>query len=335
MITGRAIDRTWPVKTRENVDLWLHGFALLSNDSSAAIPLFRRGYRDELTVLKNRANVLTQLDANHDRLANGLAASRTLGNAQFLPYYFQTVDQMRGAIDRFIAVNGDPNGARSQDEAAALAVLASYFPSPADRTWLALFASAMWDEDAKFYHSYWTQQNRERVNVVDSTQAMWQHFMRPRIQRYLTNTNQREADIVLSLPLGGEGRTLNGDGVARNSIGVTFPDRPSDVPQVMYAIAHEIVGDIANHAITDNTTPADLRSGVGDRLSTIASVRGGLMLIEKFTPELADGYARYYLAQSGRTPGANPRTQLVAAFPLPNAIRDAMTRQIDMVNSGI
>ena len=50
VITGRSPVLTWPVKTREHVDLWLHGFALLSNDSSA-VPLFRRGYRDDLTVL--------------------------------------------------------------------------------------------------------------------------------------------------------------------------------------------------------------------------------------------------------------------------------------------
>jgi hypothetical protein len=335
IIMGRARDTTWPIKTRENVDLWLHGFALLSNDSSAQVPLFRRGYRDDLTVLKNKANVLTQLDVNHDKLANQLKSSRLLINAQFVPFYFSSLEEMHSVIDRFVASNGSPGSAKSQTEAAQFAALASYFQSPADRTWLALFASSLWDEDTKFYHSYWVQQQRERANVIDSTTAMWQHLMRPRIQRFLTNTQQRDGDIILSLPLAGEGRTISGAGGFRTAVAVTFPNRPSDVPQAMYGLAHELVGTVANAAIADNTTPAEQRSGAADRISSSAAVRAGLMLLEKFVPELADGYARYYVSATGATPGATPRTQLASLFPIPDAIRDAMKRQIDNIDSGI
>ncbi|MEO7360810.1 MAG: hypothetical protein ABI120_10795, partial [Gemmatimonadaceae bacterium] len=37
----------WPVKRAEHVDLWLHSFAEISTDT-AAIPLFKRGYRDSI-----------------------------------------------------------------------------------------------------------------------------------------------------------------------------------------------------------------------------------------------------------------------------------------------
>lgn len=334
VITGRAPDNIWPIKTREHVDLWLHGFALLSNDSSR-VPLFRRGYRDELTVLKNKANVLTQLDVNHDRLARQLTSSRLLINAQFIPFYFSSMEEMHGVIDRFVQSNGSPSGARSQLESAQFAVLGSYFQSGADRTWLALFASSLWDEDTKFYHSYWSQQQRERANVIDSTTAMWKNLVRPRISRYLANTQQKDGDIILSLPLGGEGRTLTGSAGLRSSVGVTFPTRPSDAPEAMYVIAHEIVGAVTNAAIADNTSPAEQRGGVADGFASAASVRGGLMLLEKFVPELADGYARYYVTAAGAVPGANPRAQIASLFPLPDAIRDAIARQIDLVTSGI
>ena len=334
VITGRSPVLTWPVKTREHVDLWLHGFALLSNDSSA-VPLFRRGYRDDLTVLKNKANVLTQLDVNRDRLAKQLAGSRELVNAQFVPFYFSSLDEMRSAIDRFVQSDGNPTAARSQTESAQFAVLGSYFPTGADRIWLALFSSALWDEDAKFYHSYWVQQQRERANVIDSTTAMWTHLLRPRIQGFLTNTQQRDGDILLSLPLGGEGRTLVASGNFRTAVAVNFPERPSDAPEAMYALAHELVGPVTSAAIQDNTTPAQQRDGVADSYAGTAAVRGGLMLLEKFVPELADGYARYYVAQTGATPTANPRAQLASLFPLPTAIRDAIKHQIDLVNSGI
>lgn len=334
IITGRAPVTTWPIKTREHVDLWLHGFALLSNDSSR-VPLFRRGYRDDLTVLKNKANVLTQLDVNRDRLANRLSASRLLINAQFVPFYFSSLEEMHGVIDGFVQSGGNPGAARSQIEAGQFAVLGSYFQTGADRTWLALFASSLWDEDTKFYHSYWGQQQRERANVIDSVTAMWQNLMRPRIQPFLTNTQQRNGDILLSLPLDGEGRTLSATGGVRTSVAVAFPARPSDAPQALYVIAHELVGNVTNAAIVDNTSPADQRSGVADRFASAASVRGGLMLLEKFVPELADGYARYYVSATGTMPNATPRTQIATLFPLPDAIRDAIARQINTVSSGI
>ncbi|MGI8509708.1 MAG: hypothetical protein ACR2MQ_10320 [Gemmatimonadaceae bacterium] len=325
----------WPVKTREHVDLWLHGFALLQTDSTL-VPFFRRGYRDDLTVLKNRANVTTQFDVNRDRLQSQMASNRLLVNAQFVPFYFASMEEMRTTIDRFVAAAGNVQSARSQQEAMQFGVLASYFQTATERSWLSLFASALWDEDAKFYHSYWTQQQRERANVIDSVQSMWQHTVRPRLQRVLNNTQQRDGDILLSLPLDGEGRSMSGSGGnQRNVVAVSFPARPADAPDAMYVIAHEIVGSITNTALADNTTPAEQRSGAVDRLASAAAVRGGLMLMEKLVPELADGYARYYVRATGRTLAANPRVQIAALFPLPDVIRDAIARQIDQVQGGI
>ncbi len=325
----------WPVKTRENVDLWLHGFALLDDDSAPGVPLFARGYRDEMVVLKNKANILTQLDVNHDRLREGVMGNRLLINAQFVPFYFSSVEDMRSTIDRFVAANGSPQSARSPEEATAFGVLATYFNSAQSRAWLALFASSLWDEDTKFYHSYWSQQQRERINVIDSTQSMWQKFVRPRINRVLQNTGQRDGDLILSLPLGGEGRTLSGSGVTRNAVAVPFPSRPADVPQAMYVALHELSGAIVNPVIIDNTTPAQQRTGEADRMVPAATVRAGMMLVEKMLPELADGYARYYLTAAGRTPGANPRAELIAAFPIPDVIRAGIAHQIDSVQGGI
>ena len=65
----------WPVKTREHVDLWLHGFAMLQEDTTF-VPFFKRGYSTNMIVLKNRANVVTQLDANRDRLRARLAGQQ-------------------------------------------------------------------------------------------------------------------------------------------------------------------------------------------------------------------------------------------------------------------
>ena len=73
---------TWPAGTRQHIDLWLHGFALLSPDTGR-VPLFKRGYASRIAEIKGRGNVRTSLDVNRDRLSTHLAANRGLVNAQF------------------------------------------------------------------------------------------------------------------------------------------------------------------------------------------------------------------------------------------------------------
>ena len=119
-----APNAVWPVKTREHVDLWLHGFAMLQEDSTF-VPFFKRGYSTSMIVLKNRANVVTQLDANRDRLRARLAVNPQLINAQFVPLLFSSGPEMSQAVDLFIRAGGDPRAASSQQQASAIAIIAA------------------------------------------------------------------------------------------------------------------------------------------------------------------------------------------------------------------
>src|SRR2546423_4573372 len=110
----------WPVKTREHVDLWLHGFALLQEDTTF-VPFFKRGYSTNMIVLKNRANVVTQLDANRDRLRARLAVNPQLVNAQFVPLSFASWTDLTQAVDLFVRAQGDPRQPSSQQQANAIA----------------------------------------------------------------------------------------------------------------------------------------------------------------------------------------------------------------------
>jgi hypothetical protein len=321
------------VKTREHVDLWLHGYALLQEDTTL-VPFFKRGYRDQMVVLKNRANVVTQLDANHDKLRARLLANPALVNAQFVPLAFNSWDDMSRMVSVFLQAEGDPQRAATRETAAQIFGLAAYFPTQADRDWLRLFMQSLSDEDKRFYHSYWTEQQRERANVVTVVDSIWQKIYRPKMQAFLNNSGQANGEVLLSLPLDGEGRTQS-DGKLQNTVTVTFPDRPAQSVEAIYVIAHEAVGKIASQAVSDNITPNDQRNGVADRYASAAAVRGGAMLLQRVAPELLAGYARYYLTSARRNIGSDPMTSLAAAFPLPDTIRDAIGRQLDIVIGGI
>ena len=279
-------DVIWPIKVREHVDLWLHGFAMLQEDTTF-VPFFKRGYGTDMTVLKNRANVVTQLDANRDRLRARLAVNPQLINAQFVPLNFSSWSELAQTVDLFIRSNGDPRAASSQQQANAIAFLAAYFQTGPDRDWLRLFVQSLTDESNRFYHSYWQQQQRERGNVLELADTLWQRTYRPRMQRFFSNTQQAQGDILLSLPLDGEGRTQT-------------------------------------NGTRSNTIPF---------LS--AAVRGGALLIQRTSPEILDGYMRYYLRSVNRPVGSNLQTTFTSTFAIPDTIRDAIARQLDVVLGGI
>ena len=328
-----APNTIWPIKTREHVDLWLHGYALLQEDTTF-VPFFRRGYGTEMTVAKNRANVVSQLDANRDKLRARLSLNPQLINAQFVPLSFSSWAELNQLVDLFIRANGDPRAASSLEQANAIAFLAAYFQTGADRDWLRLFVQSLNDESTRFYHSYWLQQQRERSNVLESVDYQWQNTYRPRMQRFLNNTQQASGDIILSLPLDGEGRSLT-SGKQSNVITVTFPERPADAVEAIYVIAHEAVSGIASVAVGDNITPEQRRTGLAERYQSAAAVRGGALLLQRVAPEAVDGYMRYYLRSVNRAATSNVQNAFLTTFALPETVRDALTRQLEVVLGGI
>lgn len=332
--SATAASTLWPVKTREHIDLWLHGYALVQDDS-AQVPYFRRGYRDRLTVIKNQANLLTGLDRVRDSLRLRLAENPGLVSGQFLPLSFATWEEMNRAIQLFIQADGSPRQARTQQEAFVIQLIGGYFPARPDREWLRRFAAGVEDERVRFYHDYWVGQQRERATALAAADSAWQREYRPKLQRFLNNTQQQSGDLIPSLPLQGEGRTVSGSS-RQNVMVVAFPERPADAPELAYLVAHEAIARIAAVAINDNTTPTQQREGVADRLASPAAVRGGLLLLQRAAPELADGYARYYLRAANRpAPASGALAALEVAFPLPVEIRNAIARQLDVVLGGI
>ncbi len=333
-----ATGARWPVRTQPHVDAWLHAFGMITNDTTP-VPLFRRGYRDSMVVIKNRANAYTTLDANRAELSAQLSRSPALVNAQFLVFSFGSWDQMAGAIDVFLKAEGNPQRASDEQTAAVIQFLGAQFPTPADRTWLRRFFDGAADERNAFYMGHWTNTQRDRSAVLTAITNIWEQQYQNRFQRFLNNTRQRNGEMIPSLPLGPEGRAAGG-AQGQTLIAVPLPGRVEDAREAIAVFAHEMVGATAGTAVADNTTPAENRSGASSRFVAFAQVRGGLMVLQELAPELVSPYVRYYLAQGGhRVPSGATDAQfaaaLVTAYPLPAAIVDGMKRQIDIALGGI
>jgi hypothetical protein len=333
-IDGGTAGPAWRVGTMEHVDLWLHGFALLTSDT-AHVPFFARGYKQQVTAAKRQKNVFSQLDANQQELSARFAANPGLTNAQFLAMYFSSLEEIVTATDFFFRAQGNPQAASDPVLQQQIAILGANFPQAADRNWLRLFVQGLQDESTRFFHAYWLAEQQRRGAAFASFNERWASSYYPKLTRFLNNTQQARGRIVLSVPLGGEGRTIN-DGKQANLVAVTFPTSIDAAPEAVFVFVHEIVGRIAQEAINDNTTPAEQRSGATNTYVGNGAVRGGLLLIQRVLPELAPEYMRFYLRTVGRTPPTgDPTAAFASAFPLPAAMITAMNTQIGVILGGI
>lgn len=325
--------RPWPVKSREHVDLWLHGFAMIADDNSTQVPLFRRGYRDALTVEKNRRGVLTKLDEARADLARGYKANRAYEGAQFFALYFGSLGELLQAGEIFLKVDGEVRKAETPEAQAVIALFASAFGAKPDRAWLKLFLDGLADEQLKFYHDYWLAEQRARRAALTAAENMWLS-VRPRLQPFLSGTKQSTGDFVLALALEGEGRTVKeGQSVV---IATSFPASPAQGAEATFTFVHDAVATLAASQVADQTSPAQKRDGTADQMVAAASVRGGAMLLAAAAGELVNDYARFYLRAAGLGDGgANPIAALERGFPISDAVRDGMKRQIDILLGGI
>ncbi len=196
---------TWQLKVREHVDLWLHGWAMVLPDT-APVPLFRRGWRDETTVLKNQRGILTALDTSLAWLREGVRRNPNLAQGQFVAQLAPTLLELQRGLEAFEASGGNPR--RAGDQAAIVAALAQSFTTPADRAWLKRFAQGLQDEYDRWFHQWWVEQQRLRAGVIAAAAATWQGTLRDRVAPFLRETRQLNGEGLLVLPLGGEGRTV-------------------------------------------------------------------------------------------------------------------------------
>ena len=324
----------WPVKTRSHVDLWLHGYALLLEDT-AQVPLFDRGYRERVTVAKNARDLYTGFDSASRQLRTTLRARPGLEGAQFLALYFGSWEELQQAMTYFLKAEGDPARAANREVQGIVAFLAQQFPRAEDREWARQFVAALERERVGFFHDWWLSESRRRASGLAAGDSLWQSVWRPRLQPFLNATQQQNGDVIPSVGLGGEGRAVPA-GKQASQYAVHWPATADSAEALLFTFAHEAVGAVVQVAVNDHLTPAQQRAGAGARLGAIGLVRGGALLVARIDPALGERYARFYLAQAGRAlPATGALAALAEAFPMPEEMLASMRRQIDLAFGGI
>lgn len=326
----------WPIKTREHVDLWLHGYALVTEDTTP-LPLFRRGYRDSLFVVRNMAQVSSRLDTVRTSLMGALTALPRLVNGQFYPLHFTNFATMRVSIQLLTQAKGDVKAARDRDAARFVALAANYFGTPQEREFAEQLSVGLESESQRFFHANWLEVQRSRGPVLARADSLWRTAWFPKLAGFLRGSGQRNGEIIVSHVLEGEGRTITTDPTAGPSMVVTLPPSLDRTAEVLYGIVHESVGAFAAAAVVENITPRQRSTGVGDKLQTAAAIRAGLLLLQRALPAEVEGYARFYLRLLGKPipAGVPASTTLELALPISDDILGTMRTQLDLYLGGL
>lgn len=336
---GAAVVRPngpWPIKTREHVDLWLHGYALVTADTSL-VPLFRRGYRDSMIVVRNVAQVTSRLDTSLMALQQTLVATPPLVNGQFYALHFTNFGTLRVSLQQLTQSKGDVRSIRDRDQQQMVALAANYFGTQPMRDFAELLSVGLESESQRFFHANWLEVQRSRAPVLARADSLWRTVWFPRLAGFLRGTGQRNGEIIVSAVVEGEGRTITSNPTAGSSMVVTLPPSVDRTAEVLYGIVHEAVGTFAATAVTENITPRQKSAGMGDRLQTAAVLRAGAMLLQRTLPAEVEGYARFYLRVMGRPLPASGTalSALETALPLPQEMLDTMNKQLDLYLGGL
>jgi hypothetical protein len=319
--------------SREPADVWLHGYALVHDDSSL-VPLYRRGYRAEVAAAKSGRSVITDLDVNVDKLRDGLRTSPSLVGGQFLALEFVTWGDMRSAIQLWLDADGDPRRLRTQEDLTRAGKVAAYFSDARSRDWLRLFVRGLDDEYTKYLRAQWATEQAARAATIGAAQRVWVDSLHPALRTFLGNSQLGGGTIVPSFVLGGEGRTVT-PSRSTNVVTTGLPASDTAAWHIAYVFVHEAASTVAAAAVRDHTTPAQQRSGEAEAFTANALVRGGALLLEKAMPSKVNDYMRFYLATAGKPVTGDIRAAFAAAFELPAPMLAGIKAQIDIVWGGI
>ena len=161
---------------------------------------FRRGYRDEMVVIKtSRAHVA--LDTKRETLARRFSTHPQLNRHAVPCTLLRAVQDLREVITLFLQLEGDVPARRRAR--VRMSAAGSNIPEPGRPRLAAMFTESLEDENAKFYHGFWSAAAQSLPGPHSRRLALAADGI-GHSSAYLNNTQQATGDFLLSLPLNGE-----------------------------------------------------------------------------------------------------------------------------------
>jgi hypothetical protein len=320
----------WTVVTRPGMDLWYHGLAYTGFLGQAAeLPIHAPGYVARMVAAKQASGVHpTVLDRRAEEFRSLFEAGPRYSALHFLPLYFPTEEFFFGAMRAWVQVGGDPRRVSDQSLAQAVAFLSQQFPTEGERRTLASWLEVLTEEGRVFYSAHRQQRAAQLASVAPVVQAEWDKLS-PQLRPVLDYLLLNEGELILSDPLGPEGRTLElGNRFNRIAVLMPEPNRPADA---VWAFLHELMYPFVNGVISDQLSPAQIRDTNQQLLSRRAAIRAASAALARVAPQAVQPYREAHLRWAGLpvpASAAERERAFIRAYSLPDQLPAALEEGI-------
>lgn len=328
--------RAWRVTALDQVDLWYHGVAVVGYGVAVPDALYDPGYAPIVRGAKERQGLAaTPLDRAARTLATTFRRDPAFEIVHFLPLYFATAE-WPAMLQALRAMAGDDKASRLPGDARtdrAVGALAAILPRQSQRAALRRFAELLDAEWRMFLRAETARARDLRTAQARALEQRWNVEFAPALAHYLAQIGQERGTIVLSPPLGHEGRMVErmGGATAGALVAITAPRSAS--PEDMAAAAFDVLRELCfatSRAVSDPPDGQAVEPAAAEQASRAAAVRCGALVLQRYLPRYRAAYQARFLAI--RRPMSSPDTttdRFASAFPLPPHVERRLTRAIE------
>jgi hypothetical protein len=326
----------WTVATRPSLDLWYHGLASIDfRGTAATLPIHPVDYATRMRAAKQAAGVHpTALDRRAEEFRSLFEAGPRYSALHFMPLHFPSGEHFFTAMRAWVQVGGDPRRVADQNLAQAVGFISQQFPTEGERRALAGWMEVLTEEGRVFYTAHREQQSGQLAAIVTGAQSEWDRLV-PRLRPVLDYLHLNQGELLVSPPIGIEGRTLD-LGRRFNRVAVLMPE-PTRSGDVVWAALHELMYPFVNGVLQDQLSPAQLRDADQPLLARRAAIRAGALVLAQVAPEALQPYREAHLRWAGvavPVSAAEREAALARAYPLPESLPPALSQGIETMLRG-
>ena len=294
----------WTLRSSAAADLWFYGLARVGFGMGGEFPLYNADYVDRVAAAKRDAGVpSTALDSAAAELLIEFQEERVFQALHFVPLYFAQADPEEMLLALKAVAERDLSQAQFFDARTRFGVreMAGTFRDGDHRKVLGKFVDLLSREWESFYADYWARTAGADSAYLADVKARWVGDVAPVVAGFLAERQLDAGTILVSPPLGPEGRVYEGSPFRRldNVVAIWAPPGVHDPDVSVYAILRELCFSTADEAVHTSL------DGVDPVVSSRAAVQCGSLLLEAFAPEQVGRYHAVFLtAVQGADEGA-------------------------------
>jgi len=327
---SQAPSTNWRAILLPQVDLWYHGLATARFQGLGSDDFYDPAYSVDLRDAKQKAGVLpTRLDDQASAFGSAFAQDSAFEVFHFVPLYYAAapVDPMLASLEIVSDSEGNPDVGDPLAQFGASAV-AGTLSRPDQRAILGDWVAALEAEWSDFYAEFWRNRAIAHGPTLQAIQTEWNEAFAPALAPFLQANWLDNGVLVLSDPVGEEGRIFEGDPTNRSDNIVVVGFDPEASPRApLFAAVRELCFPVVREVLAE--APQQDRAAAATR-SSHAAVRCGAELLDRFAPDLGAEYRSWFTPAATGSP-ADVHTAFERKYAIDAAVSAAIQEKLGAI----